>query len=314
MSDAPAIIHIGYHKTATTWFQRRFYPCVKSHDYIAHREVRDAFLYAHAFKFDPKATRARLGLDANRPVILCEEELSGSFQTGGHMGALSKDLAERLCGVLPQARIVVFVRNQVDMIAAGYAQYVKRGGTHTPRRFLFPGQYRKGAWRRPYKKPLFSFDHFEYVGLIRHYRRLFGADNVMVFTYEAFRNEPYDFLVAFADRLDLEVEADGIDFGAVNASYRQRTLAIARLVNRLSSGSVVDKTCWIPSGHHDVVQRGLEQFNRTRLAGRLLSPADLLGEDIVDFIRERYAQSNRELARETGLALGALGYPGTDGA
>ena len=28
------IVHIGYHKTGTTWFQKRFYPRVTSHRYI----------------------------------------------------------------------------------------------------------------------------------------------------------------------------------------------------------------------------------------------------------------------------------------
>lgn len=313
MSQAGSIVHIGYHKTATTWFQTRLYPLVASHDYIPHREVRSAFLYAHAFKFEPQAVRAQLRLDRERPVILCEEELSGSVQTGGHMGALSKDMAERIHAVMPEARIVVFIRNQTDMVAAAYAQYVKRGGTHRPERLLFPGRYRKGPWRRPYKKPLFSFDHFEYVGLIRHYRRLFGSDRVLVFTYESFRHEPKDFVTDFAQRLGLEFQAADIDFGAVNTSYRHRTLRMARILNRLSSGSVVDKTYWVPAGHHDLVQRGLERFNQTRLAGRLLSAEALLGDDIVDFIRERYAESNRELARETGLPLGPLNYPGAGG-
>lgn len=311
LSQTHGIVHIGYPKTATTWFQTRFYPRVENHDYIPHRRVREAFLYAHAFRFEPHAARAQLGPNNGRPPILCEEELSGSCHTGGHMGALSKEFAARIHSVLPQARIVVLIRNQVDMIAAVYAQYVKRGGTHGARHFLFPGHYRKGPWRRPYKKPLFSFDHFEYIGLIRHYRQLFGADNVQIFAFEAFRQDSCGFVIDFARQLELSFNGDGIDFGLVNTSYRQRTLRIARIVNRFTCGNVVDKTCWIASNHHDRVQRGLEQFDRTRLAGRPLSAEALLGQDIVDFIRERYAESNRELARETGLPLGPLGYPGT---
>ena len=35
------IVHIGYHKTATTWFQKHFYPCVRNARFVARERVRD---------------------------------------------------------------------------------------------------------------------------------------------------------------------------------------------------------------------------------------------------------------------------------
>jgi hypothetical protein len=54
------VIHIGYHKTASTWFQKRFYPQVRSYLYVARRRVQEACLHDTAFHFDP--ARARLVL------------------------------------------------------------------------------------------------------------------------------------------------------------------------------------------------------------------------------------------------------------
>ena len=44
------IVHIGYHKTASTWFQKRFYPCVRSHRYVERRRIQEAFLHDTATK------------------------------------------------------------------------------------------------------------------------------------------------------------------------------------------------------------------------------------------------------------------------
>jgi len=308
-----AIAHIGYHKTATTWFQKRFYPLVTSHRALPRKTIKEALIHPHAFAFDPQAGREHLGLDRGPPAILCEEELSGSFETGGLMGALSKELAERLHRVLPHAQIVVFIRHQVDVIAAAYAQYVKRGGTHGPEHFLFPARYRKAAWRRPYKKPLFFFEHFSYIGLIRHYQALFGTDNVHVFAYEGFRRNPHDFLADYTDCLGLSIDLGRIDFSEANASFRHRTLRLARLLNSLTYRGTADKQYLLPLGRMRHLDRLLGAFNNTALAGHRPSPRTLLGHERVAYIERFYAESNRVLARETGLPLAAYGYPGTAG-
>ena len=311
MSSPASIVHIGYHKTASTWFQRRFYPRVQSHRYLHDRDaIRFALVNPHAFAFDASAARARLGIDGGAPVIVCEENLSGSFETGGHMGALSKEHAARIHALLPQARIVIFVRHQVDIIASAYAQYVKRGGTHRPERFLFPGRYRKGPWRDPGKKPLFAFEHFTYVGLIAHYRALFGTDNVHVFAYEDFRRDRREFLAAYAHTLSLTVNLDEIDLKSANTSFRHRTLALARTLYLLTYRGVADKRCLVPTRHYRRLRTLLDRFEASRFAGRTLSSHELLGPEIVAFIEQFYAQSNRDLAAATGLPLAAYAYPG----
>ncbi|MQM38856.1 hypothetical protein KBTX_02877 [wastewater metagenome] len=306
-----SIIHAGYHKTATTWFQKRFYPLVSSHRYIPRDHVQEALLKPHAFNFSPEHARTALELDGTGPVILCEEELSGSFETAGHQGAMSKEIADRLTRVLPRARIVLFIRHQVDMIASAYAQYIKGGGTLAPEQFLFPARYRKGIWRLPFKKPLFDFAHFAYLGLIRHYRALFGADRVHVFTYEAFRANAQGFLADYADHLGLTVDLGTPDAGSANSAYRHRTLRLARVLNHLTYRSVNDKRYILPSGRYRYLKDLLRRFDRSPLAGRTLTPRELLGDGIVDYIEDYYAASNRTLAAETGLPLAGWGYPGT---
>src|SRR5579862_36785 len=51
--DATSIVHIGFPKTASTWFQRSFYPHVRSPAYVDRARVNAAFLKGNALDFDP---------------------------------------------------------------------------------------------------------------------------------------------------------------------------------------------------------------------------------------------------------------------
>lgn len=309
MTQQP-IVHIGYHKTATTWFQERFYPHVTSHRFVEPRQVRESLLNPHAFGFDPEEAREHLASADERPPILCDENLSGGFRTAGMMGALSKEVAERTLQVLPNARIVIFIRHQVDMAAAIYAQYLKKGGTYSPRRYLFPARYSKEVRRRPFKRPLFSFDYLNYREMVRHYKTLFGEQNVSVFTYENFSYEPTAFVADFKDRLGIATDTDRFDLSPSNSSYGSRTMALSRQLNLFTHKWDADKRTLVGLLPSRALNPLLESFNRTPLAGRRLSAQELLGRDTVAFINQYFGESNRLLAQETGVALDEHGYPG----
>ncbi|MEA3064356.1 MAG: hypothetical protein QOJ27_795 [Sphingomonadales bacterium] len=125
------VVHIGYHKTATKWFQKQFYPRVENAELVPRETVREAFLEPTALHFDPDRARAMLN-GAGPGPILCEEGLSGYLHNGGLAGCLSKDVAYRIRGVFPEARIVIFIKSQPAVVAGSYEQYV-RGGGHSRR-------------------------------------------------------------------------------------------------------------------------------------------------------------------------------------
>lgn len=303
------ILHIGYHKTATTWFQKRYYPLVESHRYLPRRTVQEALLRDGAFRFDAAAARERLAAEADRPPVLCEEELSGNPHSAGMAGAFSKEVAGRLHAVFGEAQVVVFIRDQVAMAAALYRHYVREGGTHPPRRYFFPGRYRKDVARHPFKYPLFSFDHLDYGGLIGHYESLFGTGNVHVFPYEAFRADPAGFIAGFGERLGLEVDPARLAFGQENAGDGRNSLALARLANRLSYRSVLDKRWCLNLVSNKLRSQLPRWLDRTPLRGPAPMPAALLGRELVAEIRERFAEPNRRLMAACDLPLEALGYP-----
>lgn len=305
------IVHIGYHKTASTWFQRSVYPRARNLPYVARHQVADAFVDTPALRFDPAAARRELGLAGQHsPAILCEEELSGYLHHGGFMGLTSAAVAERLAATLPNAAIVIFIRRQPDIIAACYQQYVRGGGTHRPRRYLFAREYVHGALSKPYKVPRFSFEHFEYAPLIRRYDRLFGRERVHVFLYEDLKENPPAFLKDFAQRLDLDLPIEELSMSPRNASYSLAIVRLARILNLFTARTVMDKTTLIHLPYWYALRRVLlEALNHARPGRASPSPSALLGDSIAAYIAGRYPESNRELVRERGLNLARHGYP-----
>ena len=305
------LVHIGYHKTATTWFQAEVYPRVANARFLDPRTVRATFLADSALKFDPGAARQSLGL-TDTPAVICEESLSGDIQNGGLWGCLSKDLGDRLHRTLGEADVVIVLRHQVDMIAACYKQYLRNGGTHRPHRYMFPGDYRKGAYRRPQRLPLFSLDHFEYAPLIAWYQQLFGAERVHVFLYEDVKADPPGFLRDFATRFGLDLDPAAVSPAPRHPSYGRGTVPLARLVNRFCDRSVVDKTCWLNLLGNRHRKAMLERLNHLPALGAPINNDALLGPDLIACIRRHYAASNTRLAQDLDLPLARHGYPLTE--
>ena len=305
-----AIVHIGYHKTGTNWFQRHFYPHASSHTYIRRPVVREALLDIGAFKFDPARAADILGLDDSIPPILCEEELSGNIHTGGLAGCLSKDMAYRIHSILPDATVVIFIRNQVSMIASAYKQYVREGGTYSAERYLNAPRYWHNSGFRPAKAPHFAFDHFDYLPLIRHYRDVFGAHRVRVYPFEQFVMDGAGFARHFAEKQGLDVNWDAVRYETVNAPYRSTAFRLAKMLNRFTYRDVAYKRYWINvPGLYRKQGKLLRALNRTRLAGSNLPPHELLTPQQLEQINNRYRDSNRTLSELLGLPLDELGYP-----
>jgi hypothetical protein len=305
-----ALLHIGYHKTGSTWFQKDLYPHCRSHRYIPRRRVQEAFLMDSAFAFDRTEARHLLAEDPNeKPPLICEEELSGNPHSAGMYGTFSKEIADRLKSTLPNAQVVIFIRNQIEMAAALYRHYVREGGTHGPHRYLCPDAWRKDVRRHPFKYPVFSLTFLDYRGLIQHYRRLFGDSRVHVFAFESFRAEPRSFVAAFVQRLGIDVDLARLDYRPSNEGLSSNALKAARILNYLTYRSVLDKQ-WIGPLISNKVRSNLPLWlSRSALGGQQQSASNLLGAGLTAEIAAQFAAPNHELAQQTGLPLAALGYP-----
>jgi hypothetical protein len=302
------IVHIGYHKTATTWFQREVYPRAVSHRWIPREVARKALLDPFGLSFDADEARRQL-CDPNdkRPVVICEENLSGYIHNGGLRGLMAPEAARRIKRLYPDAHIVILTRAQTTMIATTYIQYVRGGGTYGPRRYLFPGHYLLGALRHTYKSPRFAFEHFEYDRLVAFYDELFGRENVTVQPYEELRHDAKAFLSRMEADLGLLVDPGAVGHEPVNRSFGRITVLAGRLLGLFTARSVVDKAYLfnIP-GLYELRRPVLNALGKFEGPG---APEKVLGRALIEHIWTRYAASNRRLARLRDIDLSGLGYP-----
>lgn len=301
------IVHIGYHKTATTWLQQAIFPRASSHDFLPRKTVQQAFLAAPGLHFDAEEARRLLGIEGrNRPLLLSEENLSGYLHNGGLHGFLAPEVARRIKAVLPEAHIVIFIRNQFDICRASYAQYVSGGGTWSARRYFDTARFMRGALTRPWKAPVFEFEHFEFDRLVAHYDSLFGRERVHVYPYEALR-DPAALLARLAADTGLALDDAEVPGGRANASLGAGALLLLRGVNLFTRQSVVNKD-WLvdlPGG------QGLRHAAKWLLARApgLNGRAAQLPRVVRERIAAHYPESNRRLAALHDLPLAELGYP-----
>lgn len=306
------IIHVGLHRTATSWFQSFVYPRADSHRFIDRRLVRATVLGAPAFTFDPMAARRALGLDDGKvPFAICEEDLSGVLHDGGLASRLVAAMAaRRLHAMSPDAQVVIVVRAQPALAASCYQQYLREGGTASPLRYLFPEEHRHLGNVRPIKTPRFDFSQFDHDLLVAHYDGLFGRRNVHVFAYEAMMRNPAALLDEFGRRFGLVLGNAPPTTRRLNGAYRRGLLPIARFANLFTERMVSDKRVIVHVPHWYTVRKALlELANRAPLLGRPPSAERLFGADAVRWMEWRFAAANRRLAERMEVDLGALGYP-----
>lgn len=304
------LLHIGYHKTATSWMQQRLF--VNEHGYhqiARHQEVWDHIVSPHGLCFDPQRMKS-LVRDGIRQMprgtvpVISSEILSGHPFYGG-MG--SDDYAHRLKQIAPNAKILITIRSQLKALTSIYMQFLLRGGTMSPDRF-FDGDPDLGFHG-------FRAEHYEYHRLIRHYQSLFGAENVYVVTQESLKadmDEAMRGLAQFAGNETFESVLP-THRRAYAPSYPEYAVPVLRRINKLQR-SVLNPAPMIYLG---TTPRGLY-----RIGGYVLRRqpfATLLGgrTPITDCVARRFSgrfeESNRALAGLVGhyVDLSDYGVAGT---
>src|SRR5581483_5513217 len=312
-TDRPAVtaplIHIGYHKTATSWLQKRaFSSAALGFALVEPRRLLNEQVAApHDLDFDPDRCRAFFEprLDEARLAglvpVLSTERLCGDVLYGAYDSVL---IAERLAATWPEAKIAIVIREQREMVVASYQQYVRAGG-----QLRFEQYARRPPARGRYLLP-FVVPHFEYDRLIGHYRRLFGAEEVLVLPFELFRRE-----AARRDRGEAARErarpGTSQSLGALRRPRSGRPNARARPPGRVPRGSACDRQ----------VDRRADAVN-----ARIRDARSLPGEQRTDVgddrprsrrlrLRHRAAGRNEREPAANGhtrverVAVGALGTP-----
>jgi sulfotransferase family protein len=309
------LVHIGYHKTGTNWLQNVFFRnsatgfrfLGEGTDHPARRLYLDPLL-----DFDAGAVRGGLERLMERaramgliPVVSLER-LSGHPDSGGHD---VKQIADRLREVLPEARILVVIREQRSMIVSMYKMHVKAGGLVPLRHYLEP------ATNRTARVPAFDLRYLEYHRLIDYYRSLFGETNVLVIPYEEFVQDPRAFVVRIGEFAGRRVSEDVLDRLAydkrANRSASAPTTAVVRRLNRIRPRSELNPAPIVESTSAARLARWLDKADP--LAESLPHPLVATSEErlrrtVADVVGDRYKASNRQIQQLLGTDLARFGW------
>lgn len=185
------LIHIGYHKTGTSWLQKKFFenPITGINSIAKYKDrpkwvtefIKPFYLYDESKVldyFDECYNPDKLN-------VFSLERLAGYPSTGGYD---SLEITQRLKSLFPNAKILIVVREQFSMIKSHYIEYLKANGTAKLEELLTPKRFYL------IRNPVFQLSYFNYINLINEYDKLFSKDNVLVIPYELMRENPAKFI------------------------------------------------------------------------------------------------------------------------
>lgn len=295
-------IHIGYHKTASTWLQRRvFVPQMGFAPLLDHQEIDQLILRPHDLDFDPAPAQATITVrqrsaPAKSCTILTSETLSGHPFFGGRQSAT---VAHRLHQIAPDAHIFICVRSQMSILPSVYMQYLQRGGTLSHAAFF--------AGPKGFGYPDFDPAHFCYDRLVSLYQSLFR--NVHVLTFEQLTNAPDLVLANLSEKLGHTMpHLEAQDTQRVGASLPQALAPVVRRLNQTRVSTLNPAPAIALTREPGWMYRALGVAARSKAARSLLRHRPV-SDYVAAHFATRFRDSNKRLAQITGGTLDLSGYP-----
>ena len=219
MIQSDVLLHIGYHKTGTTFLQKRFFPFLAANLLI----MPDVSYIATSEQYDPndfiQLLTKQLKTNIHSLTILSQETLSG--RADGNPIWDPHIIAKRLRHTFPSAKILIVIRNQFDYILSLYAfRVVRRGLEHRSLdQFL---QLNHAQLRQK----------LQYDRLIGDYVRLFGREQVLVLPFEQLAANSFRFVTSLLNFIGYTQPVNYHNAGRENPSTRNgRLLQYNRLLN-----------------------------------------------------------------------------------
>jgi hypothetical protein len=291
------IFHIGFPKTGTTWFQKELFPVLTNSIYIDKKTTSRYFVLSDVYEFDPLEIKLSLNFSNNSNYIFSSEGLSTQINNSKNYGEHSKTYADKIKATFPNAKIIIFIRNQQSIIPSAYSQYLKNGGVVSFKKYLYTNE-------------VFNLKQYYYHNIISYYDLLFGRENVEVFLFEEFKKNPALFVEDICKRFQLTYSTEQLNFTSVNQSLRVGLIPLVRVLNLFHKNPLGRKRYIISLPYADRFVRYFIRFmNKYSVFGKRKT-SNSLNKETAEFIYKCYHKSNNILANRVGYnKLKEFGYP-----
>jgi hypothetical protein len=317
------LIHIGYHKTGTTWLQNQLF--ISNNDVFeplslnscGHSSIARHFVWEtdnnnkriymlSPFDMNEKVIQSKLEeiqkkKDFTQKIpVISSERLSGNPHASGFDSSI---IAQRLKNAFPHATILIIIRNQKDIYLSNYIQYLKVGGVHSLTKYLnikYDG-----------KRPGFSPHYFDYLMLVEEYFKLFGKDNVKVLPYEMFKKSPKLFFnqLGFFLNVSIDPKISSSTLKYHNVSNNKYLLYKLRWLNLLDQKTSLNSHSILSNRFSKRIAsflRNVYSIHITRKKNEKIE--EKLNKEIEEFIGNRYYESNKKLSNKIDINLEEYGY------
>ncbi len=310
MSQPRIVLHIGLPKTGTTSLQLNLFVPHSAWSFVGkplvHSNAEMKRLLRPIVEHDPSRWERELDLYRREQVapllarsgdllLISEEE----FSTGTARTRVDREtIARRLHQLFPQARVLLTIRNQLDVLPSIYGQLVNMG--------ILPAQLPFRRWvenecnQEGRSSRLYLFDYAELISL---YRELFSADNLQVLLFEELRRDAVGYLESMCRFI-------GVDPAPAVATYQQhhRRNVNARITQRHARWRRFTQALSFVPWDGLLIKAGVRPaFARFLERGKPLDTA--LSAEQTRFLSDFYAPSNRTTAELLGVDLKGYGYP-----
>ena len=305
------LIHIGYHKTGTSWLQQKSFSKTSTvfqslSPRNGNRSFAKDFIWdengylLNPFDLNEKTILNHLNRivdkknEGDKIYVVSDERLSGSPHSSGFNSSV---ILNRIKNIFPDGKILIVIREQNSWLLSNYFQYLTAGGTQSLKKYLntsYDG-----------KRPGFSPNH-----LIQGYHEMFGQDNVLVLPYELFRSDKVVFFQKISKFLSREIPFNIEEFESYSNKHSNYYLNYKlRFLNRFLRSSSVnnysDYSNIITRNMARSIKRGAELFF-PRKWDRLYQ--DKLKRTIQEWSGNRFVESNKKTERLINAELEKYNY------
>lgn len=301
-------LHVGFPKTGTTTLQKHLFSKHSGIHYVGKPYVDvdlengiSSLIQQDSIAYDPGFIRAywcqlREEIKGRDEVLLLSDERLVSPTKVRDRGIV----AARLHDVFRPCKILITIRNQLDILVSAYVN----GGCRIGGVSRFSGlviELDEWLTEALEKRDRSYIGCVDYDALVRCYVELFGRENVFVLLFEELRSDPFGFSARIAENLGVGVDEACRVFGSnhENARLRQSEFDFARL-----------RTAFFPVGENRIGRFLFHSCLKLRSAIKGNGRTDVsIPNEWVSRLSDCYRSGNSRLAKEFNLPLDRYGYP-----